>query len=156
MNNSQEPAIRHVKLDLPSQQTSVNEDGTITVHIPISFKKHGGRKYIITPDLAPEVFAKPEVRNSLVKALGQAFYWKKLLDTGQALSLPDIAHKVKSNGGYIGRVMRLTLLAPDIIEAILNGRQPRYLTLREIVLKKFPIEWEEQRILYGFKTPPQA
>ncbi|MDE3037379.1 MAG: hypothetical protein KGJ21_02815 [Pseudomonadota bacterium] len=121
----------------------------MTVHIPISFKKHGGRKYIIAPDAMPEAYTPPVEKDSILKAIGQAFEWKVMLDTGEATSISDLAIKLKMNESYAGRIVRLTLLAPDIIETLLSGRQPKYLTLRDLS-KPFPLDWNEQRQQLGF------
>ena len=143
-------ALRSVKLIADEQRSVTNQDGTITVHIPISFKKHGGRKYIIAPDAMPEAYTPPVEKDSILKAIGQAFEWKAMLDSGEAASISDLAIKLKMNESYAGRIVRLTLLAPDIIETFLNGRQPKYLTLRDLT-KPFPLDWNEQRQLLGIR-----
>ena len=142
-------ALRSVKLLGDEQRSVANQDGTITVHIPISFKKHGGRKYIIAPDAQPEAYTPPVEKDSILKAIGQAFEWKTMLDSGVVNSISDLARKLKMNESYAGRIVRLTLLAPDIIETLLNGRQPKYLTLRDLS-KPFPLDWNEQRQELGF------
>lgn len=131
------------------KRTVCNQDGTITVHIPISIKKHGGRRYIITPDAAQETYKTPVEKESLLKAIGQAFEWKAMLDEGKASSMAELAAKADINPSYLARVFRLTLLAPDIIDAILNGKQPQQLTLLDI-FKSMPADWNEQRVQYGF------
>ncbi|HYZ21017.1 MAG TPA: hypothetical protein VE690_02565, partial [Rhodopila sp.] len=73
-----------------------------------------------------------------------AFRWKRLLDTGRYASISEIAAKEKIDRGYVGSILRLTLPAPDIIEVILDGRQPAGLGLPSL-LKPFPIEWDQQR-----------
>lgn len=127
----------------------INHDGTVSVHIPITFKKHGGRKYIISPETMPEEYRTPKESDSILKAIGQAFLWKQMIDTGEVTSTADLAQKLKMNESYTGRVLRLTLLAPDIIDAIVSGCQPKHLTLRDF-LKPVPHDWNEQREMYGF------
>jgi hypothetical protein len=80
----------------------------------------------------------------MIKALGRAFRWKRLLDNGRYASISEIAATEKIDRGYVGSILRLTLLAPDIIQAILDGRQPVGLGLPAL-LKPFPLEWEMQR-----------
>ena len=80
----------------------------------------------------------------MVKALARAFRWKRMLETGNYASISEIATREKIDRGYVGSILRLTLLAPDIVEAILDGRQPPTLGLLTL-LKPFPIEWERQR-----------
>lgn len=150
MHKSQDNArLCNVRL-VPQQQTvQSNHDGTITVHIPITFKKHGGRKYIISPHTLPEEYQPPKESDSIMKAVAQAFLWKGMIERGEVISVADLAIKLNMNESYTGRVLRLTLLAPDIIDAILAGRQPKHLTLRDF-LKPVPHDWNEQRALYGF------
>lgn len=99
---------------------------TITIHIPMTFRKRGGRKLIVAPDgtiLTPAP-APPVIDGALLKAVARAFRWRKLLDEGVYGSIKEVATKEKIDPSYVGDVLRLTLLAPDIIEAILDGRQP--------------------------------
>jgi len=79
----------------------------------------------------------------MVKALARDFRWRKLLDTGVYGSIEEVAAKEKINSSYVGRLLRMTLLAPDIVEAILDGRQPADITLA-LLMEPFPIEWEKQ------------
>ena len=123
---------------------TVSADGeTITIHIPMTFRKRGGRKTIVTPDGAPWA-PRPRVDNALVKALARAFRWQRMLESGQFANLTELAAAERVDRTYVGRVLRLTLLAPDTVEAILDGRQPACLQLDEI-LQEFPVEWTEQR-----------
>jgi hypothetical protein len=80
---------------------------------------------------------------ALVKALARAFRWRRMLETGAACSVSDIARQEKLNTSYVSRVLRLTLLAPDIVEAILDGRQAAGITLQGL-LEPFPVEWDQQ------------
>jgi hypothetical protein len=95
---------------------------TITVHIPLTFRKRGGRKLVVTPDGA-EWAPRPRVDNAMVKALARAFRWRKMLDTGVYSTLQHLASAKGVNATYLSRILLLTLLAPDIMEAILDGRQ---------------------------------
>ena len=80
----------------------------------------------------------------------RAHRWRELLETGQHRTAADLAKAEKANDSYLSRVLRLTLLAPDIIEAILDGRQPRSLELSEL-MRPLPSNWEEQRAALGFR-----
>jgi hypothetical protein len=84
------------------------------------------------------------IDNTMVKALAHAYRWKKLLDAGVYPTVHDLAAAEKINPFYIARILRLSLLAPDIVEAILDGRQPAGLQL-DALLTPFPVEWERQR-----------
>ena len=124
---------------------TLNEDkSTLTVVIPIAFKNFGGRKHIIAPpgdEPWPPQQARPD--SAMIKALARAHRWKKLLESRTYATVDDLAKAEKINASYICRVLRLTLLAPAIVEAILDGSQPADLQLDRI-LKTFPIDWEQQ------------
>ena len=124
----------------------LDADGRIlAVRVPMTFTTRGGRKLVIAPDGAPS-WAAPRARvdNTMIKALGRAFRWRKLLETGDYATVEEIAAAEKINTSYVSRVLRLTLLAPEIVEAILDGRQPADLTLAGL-MRPFPVVWREQR-----------
>jgi hypothetical protein len=117
---------------------------TVTVRVPITIR--GGRKLVLAPDGA-ELSAAPVTRhvdNAMVKAIARAFRWRDMLESGEYATIREIANAEKINETYVGRVLRLTLLAPDIVEAILNGRQSARLQLDGLI-RRFPVEWREQR-----------
>lgn len=80
---------------------------------------------------------------ALVKAPARAFRWRRMLEMGAACSVSDIARQEKLNTSYVSRILRLTLLAPDIVEAIMDGRQTPEMTLPALMLP-FPVEWAQQ------------
>ncbi len=126
-------------------RATISADGeTIIVHIPLTFRKRGGRKLVVTPDGA-EWAPRPRVDNAMVKALARAFRWRRMLDTGEHATLEDLARAKGVAPSYVSRVLRLTLLAPVIVEAILDGRQPAGLPLDDL-MNGFPLEWELQRM----------
>ncbi|MFC5385425.1 hypothetical protein ACFPLB_05515 [Aquamicrobium segne] len=128
-----------------SMTASVTSDhDTITVHVPLTFNKRGGRKQIVLPD-GTSSWALPRARvdNTMVKAIARGFRWRKLLETGVHTTVEDIARAETISSSYVSRVLRLTLLAPPIVEAILDGRQGRDITLATL-MKPFPLEWERQ------------
>ena len=84
-----------------------------------------------------------KVENTMVKALARAFRWKRMLEAGEFTTLNELAEHEKIAPSYMSRVLRLTLLAPDIIEAILDGRQGPEVTLKKL-LDPFPMDWEAQ------------
>jgi hypothetical protein len=128
---------------------------TLTVRVPFAIKKHGGRKLVIAPDGTPRNPPAARIDSTLVKALARAHRWKRMLESGEFASVADLAAAEKINESYVCRILRLTLLAPDIVEAILNGRQPPELQL-ETVLKPFPVEWEAQLRLVRLMSPEIA
>jgi hypothetical protein len=122
---------------------------TLTVSIPFACQKHRSGKQIVTPD-GSEWVPSGRVDNALVQAIVRAHRWRELLETGQYGTAADLAKAEKVNDSYLSRVLRLTLLAPDIVESILDGRQPRALELR-VLLKPLPPCWEQQRKLLGLQ-----
>jgi hypothetical protein len=134
-------------------RATVSADGeTITVHIPLTFTKRGGRKLVVTPDGAPWA-PRPRVDNAMVKAVARAFRWRKMLDDGVHATLEELARAKGVHATYVSRVLRLTLLAPEIVEAILEGRQPTEVQL-ENLLDEFPLEWKGQRRALARHTAP--
>jgi len=118
---------------------------TVTVRVPIAIRKRGGRKLVIAPD-GTNVTTAPvrrHIDNTMAKAIARAFRWRKLLESGVYGTIGEIAAAEKINSSYISRVLRLTLLAPDIVESILDGRQPAEMTLA-MMTKPFPVGWREQ------------
>ena len=116
----------------------------LTVHIPLTVRWRGGRKVVIAPDgtEAPVVGA-GRIDSTLVKALARAFRWRRMLESGVVSTVGEIAAREKINKSYVSRVLRLTLLAPQIVEAILDGRQAEGITLPGL-LKAVPVEWDQQ------------
>src|SRR5262245_18394130 len=84
----------------------------------------------------------------MVKAIARAFRWRDMLETGTRATIAEIAAAESINESYVGRILRLTLLAPDIVEAIVHGRQSTELTLA-MLMKPFPVRWREQRRTRG-------
>jgi len=110
----------------------------------MALAKRGGRKLVVSPDIAlPSVPVRPRVDNAMVKAIARAFRWRKLLDASAYANIEELAASEKINPSYVSRVLRLTLLAPDIVEAILDGRQSVELTLAAL-MKPFPMVWVAQ------------
>lgn len=121
---------------------------TMVISIPISMRRTGGRKTVVTPANATPWAAPPaRVDNTIVKALVRAHRWRSMLESKLFASVRDLAKAKKINEAYLGRVLRLTLPSPKITEAILSGRQREELELAEL-LKPFPIEWQTQEVAF--------
>ena len=124
---------------------ATTDDGrTLTVRVPLTLRKRGGRKQVVMPDGACWGQPRPRVDNTMVKAIARAHRWKRLMESGRFASVTELAEAEKINQSYLCRVLRLTLLAPDIVEAILDGRQPAALQM-DALLKPMPLEWAAQR-----------
>ena len=119
---------------------------TVTVTVPFAIRKHGGRKLVITPDgMAAAPAPRARVGNALLKALARGFRWQKMLREGEYQTVEEIADAENINPSYVSRVLRMTLLAPEIVEAILAGRQPEGLTMAR-AMQPFPVEWTSQGV----------
>lgn len=114
---------------------------TMTLHVPFRVVKRGGRKEIQLPENAPQTRRSD---NTLVKALGRAFRWKRKLESGEFATISELAEHEHIAHSYMTRILRLTLLAPDIIDDILDGKNGPELTLPRL-LEPFPAEWNRQR-----------
>jgi hypothetical protein len=114
---------------------------TITIHVPFHIVRRGGRKAMILPLAAREP---RQTDNTLVKALARAFRWKRMLESGHFATIGDLASKEGIAPSYMTRVLRLTLLAPDIVEAILDGRNGPEATLAAL-MEPFTLEWGGQK-----------
>jgi hypothetical protein len=125
-------------------------DNLVTVTVAMAFQKRGGRKLLIAPhnQYFSKIHAQQRRDDAMIKALARAYRWKKLLDTGEFATSEDLAATEKINPSYLARVLRLTLLAPKIVEAILNGQQPNTLMLHSI-LQPFPMSWDEQNTKFA-------
>lgn len=113
---------------------------TVTLYVPFRIVKRGGRKQMQLPSDAP---ASRGTDSTLIKALARAFRWKKMLESGEFATIAEVAEREGIAPSYMTRVLRLTLLAPDIVEAILEGRQKSVVTLAK-ALEPFPADWAQQ------------
>jgi hypothetical protein len=115
----------------------------VCIRVPFSIRKRGSRKLVLVPAGTPAAPDRPRVDNAMIKALARAFRWRKLLETGVHGTIEELAAAEKINSSYVSRILRLTLLAPEIVEAILDGRQAAEMTLAAL-MKPFPVSWDEQ------------
>lgn len=115
---------------------------TVTIHVAFHIVKRGGRKEMVLPE-GEEPARKPD--NTLVKALARGFRWKRMLEWGEFSTIAELAQREGIAPSYMTRVLRLTLLAPDIVETILDGKQGPEVTLGRL-LEGFPADWEGQHL----------
>jgi len=128
------------------QSAETRLDGsTLIVRIPMRFQRRGGRKHIVAPDgsaIAPT--AKPQPDGTLVKALARAWRWQRMLDDGVYASVSEIGDAENISKSYVSRILRLALLAPDIIDATVAGRADQSLMLEQLE-QPLPASWVEQQ-----------
>ena len=117
---------------------------TLTVRVPVTIRKRGGRKLAIAADGSSLAPPRPRIDRTLLKALARAHRWNKLLESGRYGSAAELAAAEKINPSYVSRVLRLTLLAPNIVEAIVEGRQADGIEAA-VLLRPFSMAWDEQR-----------
>jgi hypothetical protein len=129
------------------------EVDTLTIRIPMRLQRRGGRKLIMTPEGSAAPSPKPRRDETLVRALVRAHRWRRRIESGQAKSITDLAEQENVTDAYVCRLLPLTCLAPDIVEAILDGRQPKGLRLAQM-LGNGPVGWEEQQSVWGFARSP--
>lgn len=122
-----------------TRATAVPE--TVTVHVPFRIVKRGGRKEMQLPEGNVQ---SQRTDNTLVKALARAFRWKRMLESGEFATIAELAEREGIAPSYMTRVLRLTLLAPDVVEGILDGKEGLDVTLTR-ALEPFPVEWVGQR-----------
>ena len=134
----------------PPIKTSISRDGRIvTVSIPVTFRQRDGRKQILSPPGATPWSPTPRMDSALVKAVVRAHRWRQMLENGDYARSAELAKVEKVNASYLSRILRLTLIAPDIIEAIVAGRQPSTLQLDDL-FRPLPTAWACQRVeLFG-------
>ncbi len=119
---------------------------SITVRVPLKIRRRPGRKTVVTPmaedgDVAIPTRADP----ALLKALARAFRYQKLLDEGRYASISEMAAAEHIERGYLGSLLRLTLLAPDLVEQLMDGKASCAATLPEL-LQPFSAIWKHQKI----------
>src|SRR4051812_21865617 len=97
------------------------DPAVVNIKVAFAVRKRGGRKVVLAPDGAPMPLVAPHMDRTLVKAIARAFRWQKMLETGKYATIKEIAKAERINSSYVSRVLRLTLLAPAKVEAILGG-----------------------------------
>ena len=117
-----------------------------TTDIPMTFRSRGGKTVIVLPDGSRGV-ARQEatIDNTMVKVIARGFRWQRLLCNGTYSTIEDLAAAEKINPSYVSRILRLAYLSPKIVQAILEGKQPAWLTMKDL-LRPQPIGWHEQEL----------
>ncbi len=125
-------------------------DGHIVISIPMQFKRRGGRKEIIVPQGFDDATHPPPspALHQLTITVARAHRWNELLNQGRYASVRALAEDVGLSRSHLSRVLNLTLLAPDIIQAILHGEEPSGLSIGKL-RNELPVRWEEQRRLFA-------
>lgn len=120
-----------------------NADKTLTVRVSLAFRKRGGRRLVLAPEGSAAGARRARPDDSMIKAMARAFRWKRLLESGKYDSVLELAEAEGVNQSYLCRILRLTLLEPNLVQAILDGTQSTALTL-ERLLAPLPMNWDDQ------------
>jgi len=125
--------------------------------IPWTLVKRGVRRQVITPIDAPQEFVveaalqrrerKTTQHTPLLRALGLAHYWQRLLDDGKVQTIGDIAQLEEMDVTQVRRLIRLTLLAPELLETIVTKAELTPINLEFVLRRSMPNEWRAQRML---------
>lgn len=136
--------MARVKPERKTRPSSPVPASTVIVRVPFRVRPHGGRTKILAPSGEINTWpTPPRPDTAMVKAVARGFRWRKLIETGVFASVADVARAENISDSYVSRHLRLALLSPAIVEAILNGRQPSSVTL-PCLLRPFPILWSKQ------------
>lgn len=149
--SDENPRKRTVRIELGANVRSFVSTGQRVTLVPLTIKRRHNRKLLIPPaDDATPAWGGLDV--PMIKTLGKAFYWKRLVDEGVYPTIADLARALKLEAGWAAEVLRMTMLAPDIVQAVYEGRQPRHLNLHALRGREsaLPRDWAEQRRLLGF------
>ena len=146
-------AQRKVEITMTGEARQFDAGGRSVTFVPLSIKRRSYSKVLVPPPGSKSVKIKSSFDLPLIRTLGKAYYWQRLLDTGTVTNATELARQLRLEPGWIAEVLRLTRLAPDIVQAILDGRQPRHLNLHAVRGRQaeVPVDWHEQRVLFGFE-----
>jgi hypothetical protein len=122
---------------------SDSTEANVTVHVPLAFRRRGGRKVVQVPDGSSWAPARHQVDSTLVKALARAYRWQRMLESGQYGSVAELAAAEKINPSYLARVLRLTLLSPELTQAVLDRHHGEELALARL-MRPFSALWAHQ------------
>ena len=128
--------------------------GRSVTFVPMLIKRRHRSRLIVPPARTGAVNVTASFDLPLIRTLGKAFYWQRMIDTGEVANASELARSLKLEVGWVCEVLRMTRLAPDIIRAILAGRQPRHLNLHAMRGRQgeVPLDWGEQRGMFGFAS----
>lgn len=146
------PKQRNVRIEIGQDARNYVAGQQRVTMVPLTIRRKNNRKIMTPPPGERSVLGAGGEDIPMIRTLGKAFYWQKLLDQGKFPTIRDLAVSMKLEQGWVAEVLRMTTLAPDIIEAILDGQQPRQLNLATLRGRhdQLPRDWPEQRKALGF------
>ncbi len=146
------PAARRVVVTPSGKPRDFELGGWSVTFVPLAIKRRHSSKLIVPPAGTTFVRATSSFDLPLIRTIGKAFYWQKMIDTGEVANATELARRFRLEPGWVSEVLRMTRLAPDIIRAVLDGRQPRHLNLHALRGRQaeVPLDWDSQRRDFGF------
>ena len=114
-----------IEISVSGPSREYQSQGSAVTFVPLTIKRRHTRKLLIAPPGQEDAKVRSSFDLPMIRTIGKAFYWQKLLDSGEVANATDLARQLKLEPGWVAEVLRLTRLAPDIVQAILDGRQPR-------------------------------
>ena len=149
------PAARRVVVTPSGKPRDFELGGRSVTFVPLAIKRRHSSKLIVPPTSTSFVRTTSTFDLPLIRTIGKAFYWQKMIDAGEVANATELARRFRLEPGWVSEVLRMTRLAPDIIRAVLDGRQPRHLNLHALRGRQaeVPLDWDEQRRLFEFTAP---
>lgn len=146
-DRSPHPSLQAVRINPAGQARSYIDGQQRVTTVPLNIHRRQHRKVLTPPPETDSALSHGGLDTAMVKTLGKAFYWQKLLDRGQYRTATELARALQLEPGWVAEVLRMTLLAPEIVQAILEGRQPRHLNLHALRGRDrdWPRDWQEQQ-----------
>lgn len=146
------PAARRVVVTPSGKPRNFELGGRSVTFVPLAIKRRHSSKLIVPPAGEKFVRTTSTFDLPLIRTIGKAFYWQRMIDTGEVANATELARRFRLEPGWVSEVLRMTRLAPDIIRAVLDGRQPRHLNLHALRGRQaeVPLDWDEQRRLFEF------
>lgn len=149
---AENPRLRNVRVEVGVDTRNYRTGQQRVTMVPLTIRRKQNRKVLTPPAGECIATAFGGLDLPMIRTLGKAFHWQRQIDENQYANASDLARALKLEPGWVAEVLRLTTLAPDIIEAILDGRQPKHLNLQTLRGRHdlLPRDWLEQRRQLGF------
>ena len=146
------PRLRNVRIEVGGTARQIMDGAQRVTMVPLTIRRKQNRKLLTPPSGSSANVMSGGMDIPMIKTLGKAFYWQRLLDEGKYATATDLARAFKLEPGWVAEVLRMANLAPEIIEAILDGSQPRHLNLQTIRGRHEPLsrDWEKQKKMLAF------
>jgi hypothetical protein len=143
-----QPALRAALLGEKRTHSGKSTQDVFTITIDARVKRCGWEMRLVVPaGSGTQMPTRPAL--PLIRAVARVHRWPEKIAAGEFQSRHSIAQFAKVDQRYAGRILQFAFLAPDIVEAILEGHQPAYLTVQKL-LRGMPLNWAEQRKRLGF------